>query len=287
MTLAHPPSTDLPAPDVGVAAARADSILLENVSWELYEMLLRDRDAAGQHYKITYDRGRMSIMSPLPIHEAIKTLLGRMIEMADVERDVGITSFGSTTWRREDLLVALEADECYYVGREPAYDRNKPIDLTREPAPDLAVEVDITRHPLERLAVYATLGVGEVWRYNGQQVQFFLLDAAGRYGTRKFEEGDAVPDDGRCEPLRRHAFHVRRARDDQGLPRLATNPAPRNAGVRAPARQLLAHRLHQPLELRRRHAAAGRAGVAACARGRRWRPAAARSFCSTPPGEAP
>jgi Uma2 family endonuclease len=35
--------------------------LLENVSWQTYELLLRDRDGAGEHFRITYDRGRMQI----------------------------------------------------------------------------------------------------------------------------------------------------------------------------------------------------------------------------------
>jgi hypothetical protein len=37
----------------------SDMVLLENISWEVYEKLLRDRDASGQHFRITYDRGRM------------------------------------------------------------------------------------------------------------------------------------------------------------------------------------------------------------------------------------
>ena len=165
---------------------RADVILFENASWELYELLLRDRDAAGQHFKITYDEGRMSIMSPLPIHEAIKTFLARMIECADLEQDVGITSFGSTTWRRKDLAKGLESDECYYIGLDPDFDQTKPVDLTLEPAPDLAIEVDITHNPLDRMALYARLGVKEVWRYTGQQVEINVLGADGRY-TKVFQ----------------------------------------------------------------------------------------------------
>src|SRR5688500_14991742 len=86
----------------------AQMFSLDNVSWELYELLLRDVD--HQNVRITYDQGRMVLMSPLPRHDKVKTLLGRFIEMASLERDVPISSFGSTTWKRQDVGKGLEAD---------------------------------------------------------------------------------------------------------------------------------------------------------------------------------
>jgi len=163
------------------APPRADVILFENASWELYELSVRDRDAAGQHFKITYDNGRMSIVSPLPIHELIKKLLARMIEYADVELDIGISCYGSTTWRRKDLAKGLEPDECYYIEVEPDFDPTRPVDLTVEPPPDLAIEVDITHNPIERMALYAALGVKEVWRYTGALVEINVLGPDGAY----------------------------------------------------------------------------------------------------------
>src|SRR5207247_4723646 len=44
-----------------VAEAEPELYLLDNVSRETYELLLRDRDAAGEHFFITYDNGRMQI----------------------------------------------------------------------------------------------------------------------------------------------------------------------------------------------------------------------------------
>ena len=85
--------------------------MLENVRWETYERLLRDLD--GQNVRITYDRGRMVLMSPLPWHERVKRLIGRMIELTGVELNVPISSLGSTTWKRPDLARGLEADERY------------------------------------------------------------------------------------------------------------------------------------------------------------------------------
>jgi Uma2 family endonuclease len=152
-------------------------ITLENVSWELYELLLRETEE--QHLRITYDQGRMVIMSPLPRHDKVKTLIGRMIEMAALELDVPISSFGSTTWKRKDLAKGLEADECYYVRNEPVVRGRVDIDLKRDPAPDLAVEVDITHQPVDRPSIYAALGVAEIWRYDGMRVEFLLRGERG------------------------------------------------------------------------------------------------------------
>src|ERR1041385_5789761 len=87
----------------------AEMVTLENISWETYERLLEDTQE--QHFRITYDEGRMVIMSPLPRHDKVKTLVGRMIEVAAFELDIPISSFGSTTWKRKDLRKGLEADE--------------------------------------------------------------------------------------------------------------------------------------------------------------------------------
>jgi Uma2 family endonuclease len=165
---------------------QADVIVLENASWELYELLVRERDAAGQHFKITYDQGRMSLVSPLPIHDLIKKFVGRMIEYLDAEQDIGISCYGSTTWRRKDLAKGLEPDECYYVETEPSFDPNRLVDLTVHAPPDLVLEVDITRNPIKRMGLYAALGVKEVWRYKDERVEINVLGADGRY-TKVFQ----------------------------------------------------------------------------------------------------
>lgn len=165
--------------DKPAAHAIAGMIAIDNASWELYELLLRDTD--GQHVKITYDQGRMVLMSPLPIHEKIKKLAGRLIEMACFELDIPVSSFGSTTWKRQDLGKGLEADECYYLQNEPAVHGRTDIDLKRDPPPDLAVEIDITHVPLDRPSVYAALGVGELWRFDGERFAFVRRTAAGSY----------------------------------------------------------------------------------------------------------
>jgi Uma2 family endonuclease len=165
-----------------------EMITLEDVSWELYERLLDETQE--QHLRITYDSGRMVIMSPLPRHDKVKKLVGRMIEMASFELDIPISSFGSTTWKRKDIAKGLEADECYFVKNEPLVRGRTDIDLKNDPPPDLAVEVDITHHPIRRSSVYAALGVSEIWRYDGHRIEF-LRRTGKEYA--QIPQSDAFP----------------------------------------------------------------------------------------------
>ena len=168
--------------------SQPDMVTLENVSWRTYERLLEETQE--QHFRITYDQGRMVIMSSLPKHDKIKKLVGRMIETASLELDIPISSFGSTTWKSKDLRKGLEADECYYIKNEPLVRGRVNISLKRDPAPDLAVEVDITHNPLNRSSIYAALRVAEVWRYNGDGIEF-LRRRGSKYIA--IEHSDAFP----------------------------------------------------------------------------------------------
>jgi Uma2 family endonuclease len=180
--------SDMTAIATAPASPSPELITLDNVSWELYEALLRETEE--QHIRITYDGGRMVLMSPLPRHDKVKKLLGRMIEVASLELDIPISSFGSTTWKRKDLGKGLEADECYYVQNELQVRGRDDIDLANDPPPDLAVEVEITHHPLDRKPIYAALGVFEIWRFDGSRVQF-LRKSGGDYNV--VERSEAIP----------------------------------------------------------------------------------------------
>jgi Uma2 family endonuclease len=190
MTIIAPKAPNVPANKRLPREQAPQLVALDNVRWETYERLLRDLD--GQNVRITYDRGRMVLMSPLPWHEKVKTLIGRMIELAGLELIIPISSLGSATWKRKDLARGLEADECYYVQHEHLVRRKKRIDLATDPPPDLAVEVDITHQPADRPSVYAALGVNEVWRYDGKRVEFLKLGADGIY--RAIPASEAFPE---------------------------------------------------------------------------------------------
>jgi Uma2 family endonuclease len=151
----------------------ADVQALDGISWETYEHLLRDLE--GQNFRLTYDQGRLSIVSPTHRHDKVRTLIGRMIELLSLELGIVVSSFGSATWRRNDVFKGLEPDECYYVQNEPRVRGKDELDLTVDPPPDLAIEVDVTRHFTPRLPVYAALGIPEVWQFRGKHLRAMAL----------------------------------------------------------------------------------------------------------------
>jgi Uma2 family endonuclease len=165
-----------------VAVADEPRILLEGVDWECYEKFL---DAVGKRsLRLTYDRGRLEIMSPLPAHEVYKALFGWLLAVLAEEMGFPFKTLGSTTFRRRDALRGLEPDNCFYLKSAKKVRDWLTLDLRRDPPPDLAIEVDITSSSLDRLAVYAALGVPEVWRFDGKSIHVYVLDSKGAYVER-------------------------------------------------------------------------------------------------------
>lgn len=164
-----------------LAAPKTDTerIVLRGVSWSVYEALLRD--LADQHVYLTYSGGDLELMSPSRRHETWKTRLGRLVENLAEELAIPMAPCGSTTFKREDLAKGLEPDECYYVQHEAAVRGDNEVDLSVAPPPDLVIEVDITYRALGREPIYAALGVPELWRFDGERLEFLALAADRSY----------------------------------------------------------------------------------------------------------
>ena len=197
---AAPPMTPADGADVRAAAARilaalegaGGPVTVEPASWELYETLVKE--CAERHVRIDYDDGRMALMSPLPTHEFLKKAIARLVEATTEELDLPCLPLGSATWRRRAVRKGLEADECYYIQHEAHVRALKDldaIDLDRDPPPDLAVEVDTTHHPVARPPIYAALGVNEVWRHDGDRLEFLKRSADGAY--QRIGRSEALP----------------------------------------------------------------------------------------------
>lgn len=167
------------------------SIVLEGVSWESYERLLEESgNQSNLHF--TYDNGRLEIMAPSPFHESVKTVAARLIEMYAAEMDIPIHGLGSTTFKREDLAKGLEPDECYYLANAHLVHGKRSFDLTVDPPPDLALEVDYTSSSISRQSIYASLGVAEIWRYDGSGFIYLRRTREGIY--TKAKKSLAFPD---------------------------------------------------------------------------------------------
>lgn len=148
-------------------------VILDPISWQTYLAILND--AENFRGRMTYDRGVLEIMAPSKLHEQVKGLIGRMVEAFTEELNIDMQSVGSTTFKREDLDRGFEPDECYYIQHTPNILGKDEIDLLIDPPPDLVIEVDISRSSINKLGVYSALGVPEVWRYDGEQLRFYVL----------------------------------------------------------------------------------------------------------------
>jgi Uma2 family endonuclease len=158
---------------------REQRFVLRGADWQTYQGILK---ALGERpVRVTYDRGRLELMTLSHGHERCSKLLGRFVEALTEELDLPIQSGGSTTLSREDLDRGLEPDQCYYLESEPLVRDKDEIDLTTDPPPDLAIEVDVTRSSVSRLGIYAALGVPEVWRFDGETLRVYLRGADGQY----------------------------------------------------------------------------------------------------------
>jgi len=182
-----------PTPGPGALVPDVGLVVLDGIRWDTYLRIL-DETGDGRRHLITYDRGRLEIMSPLIRHEIIKTILARLVETWSLIRRVPILSAGSTTWKRADLEKGLEPDECYYVSHEPRMRGKLDVDLSLDPPPDLAIEVDVTHSSSMKLGVYAALGIPEVWRHDGERLTILLLAATGAYESA--ETSRAFPEVG-------------------------------------------------------------------------------------------
>jgi Uma2 family endonuclease len=171
-TLVLPTTTQLPELPEG-------RLLLDGIAWPEYETFLRILDE--RPYRLTFDQGWLEIMALSPEHELPRGLLHDLVVALAEELGVNLTSFGATTYRRQDLARGLEADDCYYHRNLPYVRGKKRIDLNVDPPPDLAIEIDVTRSSLDRLSIYAALRVPEVWRFADGHLTVHCLQDQGQY----------------------------------------------------------------------------------------------------------
>ncbi len=154
-------------------------LVIPQSSWEEYERLLSDL-VGWPGMRVTYDRGRLEIMSPSREHEEYKEFIARIVHVACEALDLPLEACGSTTGKRQPAQQGTEPDASFYIANAHRIIGKRTIDLESDPAPAIAVEIDITNESLSKFPIYAGLGVPEVWRYDGATARFYEL-ADGQY----------------------------------------------------------------------------------------------------------
>ncbi len=157
---------------------KENRIALNDISWHEYESLLnifKDQPLL----RLIYLEKNLEIMTNSPEHEMLKTLIGRLIEIYALEKEIDLYGCGATTYKREAKLRGLEPDESYCFG-------------SRKEIPDLAIEVVITSGGIDKLTIYQGLNVPEVlfWQ-EGKLTLYSLINELEGY--QKVKQSQFLP----------------------------------------------------------------------------------------------
>src|SRR5262249_43573693 len=147
---------------------------LEDITWRQYEELLRQFDEKPG-IRLTYDQGRLEIMTLTRQHEGLAGLFPPLVFALAEECNLNYFSLKSITLRERKKLRGLEPDDCFYFRNFPRIAGKKTLDLSVDPPPELAIEVDVTSGSMRKFHIFAAIGVPELWRHDGKKVHFYHL----------------------------------------------------------------------------------------------------------------
>ncbi|HJQ30794.1 MAG TPA: Uma2 family endonuclease [Pyrinomonadaceae bacterium] len=148
---------------------------LHNVDWDEYEHLLTQMESFHPGHRLSYDRGRLIIVSPSAEHEHYKEfILGLVWALCD-EMDITLESRGATTFKRKALKKGVEPDTCFFVQNAASVIGRRTFPRREYPPSDVAVEIDMSNDSLDKFPIYAALGVPEIGRYDGVTTRFYKL----------------------------------------------------------------------------------------------------------------
>jgi Uma2 family endonuclease len=150
------------------------TLLIHGFGWDEYERLLVDL-GHSPHLRVSYDGGNLRIVSISPEHEDYATAIEGLILTFCDDTEITLEGRGRATWRQQALEKGVEADACYYIQNAKRIIGKRKIALAEDPPPDLAIEIDLSTEARHKFPIYAALGVPEIWRYDGELIQFYLL----------------------------------------------------------------------------------------------------------------
>lgn len=150
------------------------TLIIPDVSWAEYEQLLADL-GDGYAVRLTYDQGRLEIMSPSTRHGRYGAFVERVAHVLASELKLDLESFGSATFKEPALKQGAEPDTCFYVQHAAQVVGKMDLDLAVDPPPDVIVEIDVSHSSKRKLAFYAKLGVPEVWRFKEPRALIYHL----------------------------------------------------------------------------------------------------------------
>ena len=164
------PTTELAIPSLEdlyrMTALPDERVVIRDVDWSFYERLVNSIPPRA-HLHVDYDGKNLEIMSPSPVHDGARKLMGQLAEAVAQVLRIPYKGLGQTTWKRKEILRGLESDECYMfqpeklaaVGKARA---RKSTNIDDYPNPDMSIEVDISAPEIDSPGIYAALRVQEL-----------------------------------------------------------------------------------------------------------------------------
>ena len=181
-------------------------VVLRGLSWEAYLQIL-DALPQARSSRLTYDDGVLEITVPLEDHEFSGRLIECFIRTLVELMGMRMKTMGSTTMNYPRLRKSAEPDNAYYIQNQPLV-KGRNVNFSQDPPPDLVVEVDITHSDIAKNQFYASLGVPELWRFNGKVWRIYQLEQGG------YVEVEVSPNFPQVPKERLYAF-LKEAKEDE------------------------------------------------------------------------
>lgn len=155
-----------------IRVPEGQTVEIQEVSWSEFETILQEL-GEDRNTRIAYSEGTLTIVAPMPAHEVEKVCIARCVEVLLDELERDYTSYGSTTFKNEQMLKAVEPGDCFYLEYADLMAGKQRIDLSTDPPPELAIEIDLTSKT--QLEAYLGLGVRELWRFDNGRLRIDCL----------------------------------------------------------------------------------------------------------------
>ena len=166
------------------------TLVVHRTDWDDYERLVEEL-AEQPKRRVSYECGRLEIMTPLSPHERDIRFIDDLVRVVAEEMDLQMEKLGSTTWKSRRLARGAEPDACYYVASAARIIGKKDVRIDTDPPPDIVVEIDVTNESVRKFSIYAAFGVGEIWHFEDGDTVHFLQLAGNDY--REIPESASFP----------------------------------------------------------------------------------------------
>jgi len=160
-----------------------ETVYATGIPWSTYTRLEDFRDQHRSGVRITFDQGRIELVSPKYRREKPISRLARVIAQLARAFNQRFQTARTTSFHQEGDEKGLQPDDCCYLANATAILNVEDIDLEIHPPPDLAIEVDSTNSSVPKEPIYASMGVPELWRLKDEIVIIRLLGADRQYST--------------------------------------------------------------------------------------------------------